>query len=479
MSKLNILFVSSEVSSYAATGGLADVAESLPEELCKDHNVIRVMPKYKGIEKKYKIRKSNSFIVEIGGKPILTEIYKHKLHGVLTYFIGSDEYFDRDSLYGYDDDGERFGYFSKAVMYMLICLKIKPDIIHLNDWQTALISVLVKNEFNHLDLFKKTKVILTIHNLRFQGNFSREILDKLYLQPKHYNNYDEDSLEFFGDISFMKGGIIYSDLITTVSNTYSNEIQTPEYGYGLDGVLTKYNHKVTGIINGIHYDKFNPETDKLIFEKYNIKNVTEKKKDNKHKLQESVGLPVGDVPLLGVVTRLTEQKGIDLIINAIENLVDQDIQFIILGTGVKDYENKLKELSNQYPDKVKAIIEFNQTTARQIYASSDFFLMPSLFEPCGLAQLYSMRFGTIPVVRKTGGLADTVMNFSEDDQKGSGLVFEDYNEHSFINCIREGLELFNNEKVWEKFVNNAMKQRFSWDKAAQEYVKKYKEVIGN
>lgn len=472
--KLDILYVSAEIAPFGTTGGLGDVGECLPEVLADNGlHMIRVMPKYKGIEQKYELKRMISFIIEVDGKANVAHVYKYEEKKLTTYFIGSKEYFERDNYYGYDDD-IRFGFFSKAVLEMLILLKIKPDVIHLNDWHVGLISFLLKNEYAHIHFYKDIKTVYTIHNLQYQGVFNKDTIARLGLS---YRYYASDKLEYYGNISFMKGGIICSDLITTVSDNYAREIQTPQYGYGLDGILRQNKNKIYGIINGIDYNKFNCETDECVYKNYNIDNVSMVKQENKHFLQKEIGLPVKKVPLIGMVSRLSEQKGINLCLQAIEDLIKEDIQFAILGTGDKIYEQALMNLSSKYPDKLAVIIDFNQKMARLIYSSCDFFLMPSLFEPCGLSQIYSMRFGTVPIVRKTGGLADTVIPFQSDKLQGTGFVFNKYDVDEFIESIKAGLEIYNDDDKWKGIVANCMNQRFSWDNSAKMYIEKYKQLI--
>ncbi|GKX31829.1 glycogen synthase [Vallitalea longa] len=472
---LNILYVSAEISPFGTTGGLGDVSECLPEVLAENGlKVIRVMPKYKKIEEKFVLKKIKSFIIEIEGKTRVCHIYKYEEKKLTTYFIGSDDYFERDNFYGYEDDDIRFGFFSKAVLQMLILLNIKPDVIHLNDWHTGLIPFLLKKEYSKIYFYDNIKTIYTIHNLQYQGVFDKRSIERLGLSYKYY---DSEILEYYGNISFMKGGIVCSDLINTVSYNYAEEIQTPQFGYGLDGILRKYKNKICGIINGIHYDKFNCETDRCIYRNYNVDDVIIAKEENKHYLQQRVSLPTKKVPLIGMISRLSEQKGIDLCIQAIEKLIDKDIQFIILGTGDKEYERLLTSVSARYPDKVKVIIDFNNEMARHIYAGCDFFLMPSLFEPCGLSQIYSMRFGTVPIVRRTGGLIDTVEPFDSDSLEGTGFMFDKYDIDDFMESINNALDIYYERTKWNILVENCMGQRFTWDKSAKEYIEKYKQLI--
>ncbi len=337
---MKVLFVSSEVVPYAASGGLADVAEALPIALQEEGvDVIRVMPKYRGIELKHKLKRAFSFIVEAGGQARVANVFSLKEDGVLTYFIGNVDYFERDDLYGYSDDDERYGFFCKATLEMLMFLNVQPDIIHLNDWQSALIALLMKEEYYHLEFYRNIRLMFTIHNLQYQGVFDKDVLDNLNLPLKYFNM---DAVEYHGKVCYMKAGIVYADLVTTVSKTYAHEIQTPWYGYGLDGLLRKYSDKIYGIVNGIYYDKYNPEDDPALEHHFSVKNFSTMKPKQKASLQRELGLPERDVPLLGVVTRLAEQKGVDLIIQSMEKLMDQDVQFVVLGSGDYFYESRLK-----------------------------------------------------------------------------------------------------------------------------------------
>lgn len=474
---LKVLFVSPEIVPYAATGGLADVGEALPEAIMNEGmEVVRVMPKFKGIEEKYPIEKAFSFIVEAGGRANVADVYKLDDKGVMTYYVGNIDYFEREFLYGFEDDGERFGFFCKATLEMLMFLGFQPDIIHINDWQTALISLLLKEEYSALDFYKNIKVVFTIHNLQYQGVFDKDTLDALNLSTRYFNI---EAIEYYGKICYMKAGIVYADLVTTVSQTYAKEIQTPWYGYGLDGILRKYNDKICGIVNGIYYDKYNPETDDGLLLNFSAENFETKRIEHKHLVQKSVGLPEKDVPLFGVVTRLAEQKGIDLIIYAMEQLLEDDVQFIILGSGDRFFEKRLLELQSKYPEKVSVTIQFNMALARQIYGSCDFFLMPSLFEPCGLSQLYSLRYGAVPIVRKTGGLVDTISNYFDDQEVGTGFVFKNYNSQEFELCIRRAIAVFYNKEAWNKLIHRGMVSRFSWQESAKLYIEEYLRIMKN
>lgn len=472
---MKVLFVTPEIVPYAATGGLADVGEALPFALLEEGaDVTRVMPKYKGIEDKYPLKKAFSFIVECGGKANVADIYKLTEGGLDTYFVGSDTYFERDGYYGFEDDGERFGFFCKASLEMLMYMNFRPDMIHLNDWQTAMMGLFLKEEYAHLEFYKDIKVMFTIHNLQYQGVFEKDTLDALNLSAKYLNT---ELIEYYGKICFMKAGIVYGDLVTTVSETYADEIQTPWFGYGLDGILRKYNYKIKGILNGIYYNKYDPETDKALLLNFSEKDYAKKRPEHKKLAQAKAGLPQKDVPIFGVVTRLAEQKGVDLIIYAMEQLIHEDVQFMLLGSGDKYFEKRLLELMEAHPDKVSVNIKFDQAYAMMIYGASDFFLMPSLFEPCGLSQLYSLRYGSVPIVRMTGGLVDTIIDETDNPDEGTGFVFKNYNGQDFEQCIRRAMATYNDREAFTALVGRGMHKRFSWNEAADKYLAAYAEVM--
>ena len=450
---MKVLLCSSEVVPFAKTGGLADVAGSLPLYLKKLKIDIRVaMPKYSCV----KVEGSKAKM----GKDIPV------------YLIENDQYFVRPTLYGtpsgdFADNLERFSFYSKAVLELLKKENFKPDVIHCNDWQSALIPVYLKTIYKDDPFYKNIKTVFTIHNMAYQGVFSKDEYPKLGIGWEYFNI---EGLEFYDKINFMKGGLIFSDFITTVSPTYSKEIQTPEFGYKLEGILSKRKNNLTGILNGIDYDEWNPEADKELVKKYSAKSSTDKVY-NKVALQKELGLPVKpDVPLLGVVGRLAGQKGFDILAEKIEQICSMDLQFALLGTGEEMYHKIMQDIAKKYPQKTSISIKFDNTLAKKIYASSDMFLMPSRYEPCGLGQLISLRYGTIPIVRKTGGLADTI---TEDN----GFVFEEYSSDALFKAIKRGLDAYKNCKAWQAMVRRAMEYDFSWGNSTKEYVKLFKNVI--
>lgn len=471
---MNVLFAASECIPFVKTGGLADVIGSLPRALKSKGVTARVvLPKYSDIPAHFqeKMELKHTFTVPISWRNQYCGIEELTYDDITYYFIDNKYYFGRSGLYGYFDEAERFAFFSKAVLEMLAYLDFKPDILHCHDWQTGLVSILQNAHYNYL---QDLRTVFTIHNLKFQGIFAADILGGVIgLSPEYFTI---DGLEYHGDVNFMKGALNYADVVTTVSNTYANEIQTPYYGEGMDGLLRKRAGDLYGIVNGIDYDKFNPETDEHLF--VNYKDSLTEKRENKVALQEMLGLPVDkDKPMIGIITRLTEQKGIDLIIHVLREIMEMDLQLVLLGTGDQKYEDAFKQASWEYPDKLSANITFNEDLANKIYAASDLFLMPSRFEPCGISQLISLRYLTVPIVRETGGLVDTVQPYNEQTQEGNGFSFTNYNAHDMLNTIKRAINYYQDNESWKRILENAAKCDFSWNKSAEEYVKLYESLL--
>jgi starch synthase len=469
---LKVLIVGTEISPYSKSGGLGDVIGSLPKELKKQGVDVRVVcPKYKNINPKLieNIEYLNTINIQMGWRNQSANIYCLDNYFKL-YLVGNDYYFNRDGLYGYGDDCERFSFFSKSVIELLNTTQFLPDIIHFNDWQTGFGSVYLKDIYHGIVAYSKIKTVFTIHNLQYQGIFDKDVLGTVGLNDGYFI---QEKFEFYNSVSMMKAGILYADLVTTVSKTYANEIQTNEYGYGMDKILKANSHKIKGILNGLDYEEYNPELEVAIKRNYD-KNTIEFKADNKKHLQEYLNLPVIDVPIFCIVSRLADQKGLDLLAVIMEELLSKEIQFIILGTGEDRYENFFKGIAHKYPTKVSANIYFDENIARKIYSGSDMFLMPSMFEPCGLGQIISMRYGTIPIVRKTGGLSDTVENYDVTTGKGTGFSFETYDANGLMWAINEALKVYymqNDE--WIKVIYNAMNANFSWESSVKEYIDMY------
>lgn len=474
---MRILFVATEGSPFAKSGGLGDVIGSLPYALNKQNIEVRViLPKYESMPSYYKeqLKKKFDMTVNLGWRNQYCGVEELEYKGIHYYFIDNEYYFKRPDHYGYYDDGERFAFFNHAVLKVLPQLDYCPQIIHAHDWHTGMLSVFLKAHYAHIPFYKDMKTVFTIHNLKYQGLFPRNILEDLLHLSSDY--FTADKLEFYGQINFMKAGLVYSDLITTVSKTYAQEIKYPFFGEKLDPVLNARKESLYGIVNGIDDKNYNPRTDQAI--DVNYAESREKKTENKLKLQQALGLPVRkDVPMLAMITRLVEQKGVDLLIHIFEKLMKEDIQFVLLGTGESYYENYFKHIMAKYSRKVGVNILFDENMSRQIYAGSDIFLMPSRFEPCGLSQLIALRYGTIPIVRETGGLKDTVLSYNESTGEGNGFSFANYNAHDFLYTIRRALNIYKNSKVWHEIFLNALRSDFSWEHSSKEYLKLYQNLI--
>ncbi|WP_179122143.1 glycogen synthase GlgA [Caloramator quimbayensis] len=475
---MKVLMAASEAVPFAKTGGLADVLGSLPPSLKEKGIDVRViMPQYKAIPKHLKdnIRHIKYIYVNVGWRRQYCGINEAEYKGVKYYFIDNEYYFKRDGLYGYYDDGERFAFFARAVLEAAISIGFIPDIIHCHDWQTAMIPPLLELQYRWREEYKNIKTAFTIHNLKYQGIFSKNVYSELLGIGDEY--FTPDKLEFYGDANYMKAGLVYSNAITTVSESYAREIQYPFYGEKLDGLLRARSHELYGIINGIDYDEYNPDRDSLIFKNYD-ENTIEDKKINKTELQKQLNLPQRDVPVIGLISRLVDQKGLDLIECVLNEILNMDIQFIVLGTGDLKYENMFKYYEGLYKDKVSSNIKFDNTLAHRIYAGCDMFLMPSLFEPCGLSQIISLRYGTIPIVRETGGLLDTVIPYNEFNDTGYGFTFTNYNAHDMLYTIRRAVQFYYNKDIWQKLIKRAMKLDFSWSASGDKYIKLYNKLMG-
>lgn len=478
--RLNILFLSSEVAPLAKTGGLADVAGSLPKALAaRGHEARVAMPRYKFIQQAeyltdLPVDMDGSLETAIIRKTSLPVRSRESQLGVPVYLVDSYKYFYRDSLYGYADEGARFNFFCKAVLSMLPRLNFRPDVIHCNDWQTALVPVFLKLKFMDDPYYRSMATVMTVHNLQYQGHFPREIMRLLGLDEVHFNL---EELEFWGKVNFLKGGLVYADVINTVSKKYALEIQTPELGEGLDGLLRRRATDLFGIPNGLDYEEFNPATDPRLYVNYSVETL-DRKKENKHALQGELGLPVKDVPLIGMITRLVAQKGLDLLAEVAERLVGEDVQFVLLGSGEDRYQKFFSELQLAHRDRVAVRIGFDPVLAQRIYAAADIFLMPSRFEPCGLGQLISMRYGTIPIVRATGGLEDTVTDYAAHPERATGFTFGPYEAEALWQAIQRALRVLRQDpQAWRRLQENAMRADFSWERSADEYVNLYRLAI--
>ena len=473
--KKNVLFVSSEAVPFIKTGGLADVAGSLPKYFDKEHYDVRVMlPKYLCIPEKWRsqMKYVTHFYMDLAWRSQYVGVLEMEYAGVHYYFIDNEFYFAGPKPYGYiHEDIEKFAFFSKAALSAMPLLGFKPDIVHCHDWQTGLVPVYMKERFHDGEFFRDMKSIMTIHNLKFQGIWDLKKVKDITGLPPYF--FTSDKLEAYGDANYLKGGIVYADAVTTVSDSYAEEIKTPFYGEHLDGLMRARSNCLTGIVNGIDYEEFNPATDTRIVSNYNQKTFRKEKPKNKKALQQELGLEVNDKKfMIGIVSRLTDQKGLDLIAYMMDQICAEDVQLVILGTGESQYENMFRHFAWKYPDRVSANIYYSEDMSHKIYASCDAFLMPSLFEPCGLSQLMSLRYGTVPIVRETGGLKDTVEPYNEYESTGTGFSFANYNAHEMMNTINYAKHVFyNNKREWNKIVDRGMLKDFSWASSAKKYQK--------
>ena len=478
---MKVLYVTAECWPFIKTGGLGDVAYALPKALKKEGVEVRViMPKYSNIPTylKDKFKPVAEFSVKVGWRNQYCGIESMELDGVTFYFIDNEFYFkrsDQPSIYGHGDDPERFAFFTNAVLAAIEKLNFYPDVMNLNDWHTGMIPLMLKENYGHLRKYKNIKTVYTIHNLQYQGIFNKEILGNIFdLSYDHFNNGD---IEFYGNVNFMKAGIVFADEVTTVSKTYAKEIQTEFYGEGLDGLLKANAYKLEGILNGIDYDLNNPATDNTIFVNFDV-NCIEKKLENKKKLQEILGLEVNpDIPLVGIVSRLTSQKGLDLINYMMPEIMSENLQMVVLGTGEHQYQSMFNYYNSNFSDKLSARITFDTAFAQQIYAACDIFLMPSLYEPCGIGQMLAMRYGSIPIVRETGGLKDTVMPYNKFTGEGNGFSFANYNAHEMFFTLQKAIKLYQDKNIWNNLIINAMNTDNSWKKSAQDYIRIFKSLI--
>jgi len=490
--QIKILFIASEMEPFAKAGGLADVIGTLPRRLASLGADVRVvLPYYRHVKnslKELKLKprsRRNKPVLCIDWLPFECEIKELKYKDVTVYFICKDELFDRRDIYTpskgkYEDNDIRSGLLSLGALEIAKTLKFKPDIIHCHDWQTALIPICLKwrKHLKEDEFFKDSKVVFTIHNISYQGEFSKDILDKFGL-PAYL--FTSQGVELYGKANLLKGAIIYSDMVTTVSPSYSEEIKKREYGYGLDAVLkwvARKPNSLTGILNGIDYDVWNPETDGAIFEKYGPKEPG-KINVNKITLRQELGLEAADdKPLLGLVSKLTEQKGLDLLVECLPQIFDLGYQVAILGSGEQKYENMLKKAKNRFKRNLSVTIGLDDKLERRIYAGSDMFIMPSRFEPCGLGQIIALRYGTIPVVRGTGGLLDTVRDYTEDSAKGNGFIFHELSKLSLLDALVRAISVYENKSAWQRLIKRAMKEDFSWRRSGKRYMELYNSLLG-
>lgn len=479
---MKVAFMSSEVIPFAKTGGLADVSGTLPIELKKSgiDEIVVFMPAYREAKKSGHPLAGESVIkFDFDGKKTEAGILRGKLSDeVNIILIENDAYYDRGGIYvakdgDFADNARRFSFFSLASLHYLKDRGFHPDVIHCNDWQSGLVPLLLKTHFRGDDFFSKTATCITVHNLAYQGNFSKEQISFLKL-PQEY--LGDEGIKFYDSYSFLKSGLVYSTVVNAVSRKYSREIQTPEFGCGMENILTKRSDTVFGILNGVDYSQWNPSGDKLIPSNFD-ENDLSGKGECKKILQEKSGLDVSEKkPLLGVVTRLAYQKGIDIIADVVSDIVAEGAQFVVLGTGEKKYEDAIQGMAEKYRGQVSVVIGFDNALAHLIEAGSDMFLMPSRYEPCGLNQMYSLKYGTVPVVRSTGGLDDTIIDFESDRGKGNGFKFDELSAPAFLSKLKTACRYYRSDE-WRTIMKNGMKCDFSWNKSAEEYIELYKKAL--
>jgi len=476
---MKICYVTSECVPFVKTGGLADVSGALPKALAEEGCEVKVfIPLYESIDTAAHelvfAEELQNIPVTIGGQMHMFNTWYGKLPDseVDIYFVDCPEYFFRPDVYTNDaDEDERFILFQHAVIQIMQRYHWQPDIVHCNDWQTALMPVLLKMNYKWDSLFQDTKCVLAIHNIGYQGRFPQDSFLKAGLPADHY--YPGGPFEFHNTFSFLKTGFMFADHITTVSRTYAIEIQSPQFGAGLEGVLATRKNELTGILNGIDVNEWNPKTDKFIPHNYSVRSLANKKK-NKMALLEQAELTYDEaIPTLGMVTRLTKQKGLELLKGMMPEIMELPLQLVVLGSGETEYEDFIRHATTSYPNKVSAYIGYNNTLAHLITAGCDMFVMPSLYEPCGLNQMYSLKYGTVPIVRKTGGLADTVQDFHDYDEQGNGFAFNDFTPYALYLAIVRALDTFRAQSVWKELMKRGMKADFSWNASAKEYIKVY------
>ena len=470
--KKKIVFLGSEAAPFIATGGLADVLGSLPKALAKNKNldISVILPLYGNINEEYKSKFEylTNFNVSVGWRLQYAGVFRYEYQGVKFYFIDNEYYFKREgNIYGFYDDGERFAFFSRAALDTIARLDIYPDVLHCNDWQTAASIIFLKGMYYGDEKFRKIKSVFTIHNIEYQGVFNIDTFGELFGFSESIKSF----VEFNGCVNLMKGAIEMTDIVSTVSPTYSEEIKSAYFAHGLESIINRNAHKLYGILNGIDIDYYNPETDKYLFKNYSANDLSGKAVC-KEELQKMLNLPVrADVPIIAVISRLVAHKGLDLIRGVIESLLTQDVQIVILGKGENAYEKFFLDVARVYSGKCVTIIAYNQDLSRKIYSGADIFLMPSKAEPCGLSQMIASRYGTVPIVRETGGLNDSIKAYT--GVKGNGFTFHDYNAHDMLYVINEAIRTYKDNNVWKDLQMRVMTTDFSWNIQAGEYEKLY------
>ncbi|MCG3227550.1 MAG: glycogen synthase GlgA [Candidatus Heimdallarchaeota archaeon] len=481
---MKIAFISAEVAPFSKTGGLGDVSSAFPKAMQGlKHRILIMSPLYKTIDaKKFRLQNiKKNLTVSIGDKTEIFDLYVSFVpHSKVPIYFIKNSYLFRDGIYGnekgedYPDSAYRFITFTKAVFEALKWLKFSPDIIHANDWHTGLLPFYLKTEYREIDLFRKTKSVFTIHNIGYQGIYPLEDIAEAQIPDVYFS---EELLGFYDQINFMKAAVVYSDALTTVSSKYSEEIQTKEFGYGLEEYIKERKDDLFGIVHGIDLTVWSPKNDKLLVKRYDSKSLN-KKAENKSYLQEKLNLNLSKEPVLGIISRLATQKGLDLILEKFDDMMDLKVQIILLGTGDPELEKEFKEKEKKYPEECSINIMFDNVLAHQIEAASDMFLMPSAYEPCGLNQMYSMLYGAVPIVRNTGGLSDTVEDYNKDTEEGSGFVFETMDADEFFDAVKRAVKIYKEEpEKWIKLQRKVMDKDFSWKNAAKQWEQVYQYAL--
>lgn len=476
---MKILFAASEVAPFIKTGGLADVAGSLPNALAKaGHEVAVILPLYEGISGEWRSQMTflKYFNVTLSWRQVYCGVFQLERDGVLYWFVDNEYYFKRWQLYGHFDDCERFAYFSRAVIEVPGQLDWAPDIIHCNDWQTALVPVYLLEDRYRIPQLANAKTVFTIHNIEYQGRYGDQVLEDVIGLGRNY--FNEGMLACHDDVNLMKGAIMASNFVTTVSPTYAQELRTPFYAHGLDGIINQQSGKLQGILNGIDMDFYDPAKRTGLAANFNIKTLKKGKAACKQALQRAVGLNEDpNVPIIACVSRLVGHKGFSMVTDVLNNIMEQNVQMVVLGTGDWQYEEAFRHAQWQYPGRFSAQLTYSGPLSEQIYAGADMFLMPSVSEPCGLSQMIAMRFGTLPIVRETGGLKDTVFPYNRFEGTGRGFTFADINAYDMLWVIREAIGLYyNNQEAWVSMQKEGMTADFSWNQSAQEYLKIYQRI---
>ena len=474
--KQSVMFVASEANPFVGTGGLADVMGSLPKALASstELDVRVVLPLYKDMRfERDKLTFLGSFNVDLSWRNQYCGVFERVYQGVTFYFLDNEYYFLRDGLYGFYDDAERFAFFSKASLLLMRFLDFYPNVLHAQDWQSALSIIYLKTLFKYQTNYDKVKTLFTIHNIEYQGKFGKDILGDVF----GIDDSDYSLLEYDNCINLLKGAMVLSDGVSTVSPTYSKEIKHDFFSHGLSQIVNDVSYKTSGILNGIDQKVYNPIYDKALFKKFSTKDLSGKQVC-KEELQKMLNLPIKkDVPVIAVISRLVGHKGVDLIKCVIDELMCENVQLVILGKGEKQYEEFFIKKQDEYPTKLRAVIAYNKDLSSKIYSGADIFLMPSKQEPCGLSQMIACRYGAIPVVRKTGGLADSITPYNLTRKKGNGFRFDNYNAHEMLYVLKDAIFTYNDKEVWNSLVLTAMKTDFSWKKSAKEYEKLYKNIL--